>query len=91
MSSGWDLSKNWEMLSPEEYEKRKEFVRDPSRKADYVLYWNIQIASMWLKENNIDYRVTSIDGRSMVATDDFQAERANFKLVNDRIQEITYG
>lgn len=61
------------------------------RKADYILYWNIQIASRWLKENNIDYRVTSIDGRSMVATDDFQVERANLKLVNDRIVEITYG
>lgn len=67
------------------------FIADPTRKADHVLYWSFDVASIWLKENNIKYRVTSIDGRPLIITCDYQVERANFKLVNNKIEEVTYG
>lgn len=63
----------------------------PDKKANHVLYWNYDVAYMWLNENDVDFRVTSIDGRPLWFTQELKPDRANLTLINNKIENITYG
>lgn len=53
--------------------------------------WDKEEGVQFFKENDIPYRIVEIDGKTMVITEDFNPERANLYIKNDKIIKITYG
>ena len=60
-------------------------------KANEVLEWHLDTAILFLKENKIDFRINHQDLKDYMITCDFKPERANLKVMQGIITEVTYG
>jgi len=48
-------------------------------------------AFAFLNEQNVEWRVSEIDGRKQVVTRDYNPERLNLVVRNDRVVDFTLG
>lgn len=61
------------------------------KRADYIIDWHYDTACLYLKENEIDFRVKIKDGDSYLLTQDLQLERANLEVNNGIVTDVSYG
>ena len=57
----------------------------------YLVGMKLSQAIKRLKEENIKWRIISEDGNSCPVTDDFNGDRYNLTVVEDKVTEVSYG
>lgn len=60
-------------------------------RADYVIDWHFDTASLYLKENDIEFRIKLKDGDRYLLTQDLNLDRANLEVNNGLVTDISYG
>lgn len=60
-------------------------------KADYVIDWHYDTACLYLKENEINFRVKIKDGDSYLLTQDLKLDRANLEINEGIVTDVSYG
>lgn len=68
-------------------EQIDKIFKDPQ----YIIDWHLDVAELWLKEYDFDYRIVREDDEYFFVTDDLKSDRLNIEIENNKIVKITNG
>jgi len=94
--NGLDTHEAWKKLSFVDQIKPAQLrmnitIANMPRDANNVLNWPRFYAEHYLKYEEIQYRISSVDGEPRIVTRDYKPERANLVIKNGIVTEINFG